>query len=68
MQAINALPPLNSSSLGQCDNVIMNIDPAKEWPSSGLTGVSIVSCFKFKQLTLYYPLLGHIIVGLQLIF
>lgn len=67
-QAINALPPLNSLSLGQFDNVIMNINPAKEWPSIGLTSVSIISCFKFKQLTLYYPLLGHIIVGLQLIF
>ena len=41
-QAINALPPLNSpSSLAQFDNVIMNIDPAEEWPSSGLTGVSV---------------------------
>ena len=67
-QAINALPPLNALSLGQYDNVIMNIDPAKEWPSSGLTGVSIVCFFKFKQLTLYYPLLGHIVVSLQLIF
>jgi hypothetical protein len=51
-QSINALPPLNSSSLGRFDNVIMNIDPAKEWPFSGLNGESPTYYFNYKQLTL----------------
>jgi hypothetical protein len=41
-QTINALPrPSSSSSFGQFDNVIINIDSAKEWPFSGLSGGSI---------------------------
>ena len=45
-QSINALPPSNSSSLGQFDNVIMNVDRTKEWPFSGLNGVSPnIYCF-----------------------
>lgn len=42
-QSINALPPPNPSSLGQFDNVVMNVDPTKEWPFSGLNGVSLTS-------------------------
>jgi len=39
-QTINALPLSPSSTFGQFDNVIINIDPAKEWPVSGLSGTS----------------------------
>ena len=42
-QSINALPPSNASSLGQFDNVIMNVDPTKQWPFSGLNGASLTS-------------------------
>ena len=38
-QSITALPP----SLGQFDNAIMNVDPTKEWPFSGLNSVSLTS-------------------------
>jgi hypothetical protein len=45
-QSINALPPSNSSSPGQFDNVVMNVDPTKEWPFSGLNGVSLIYLFQ----------------------
>jgi Plavaka transposase len=44
-QSINAMPPSNPSSLGQFDNVIMNVDATKEWPFSGLNGESLTSIF-----------------------
>ena len=40
-QTINALPLSSSSSFGQFDNVIINIDSTKEWPVSGLSGMSV---------------------------
>ena len=45
-QSINALPPSDpssESSLGKFDNVIMNVDPTKEWPFSGLDGAPLTS-------------------------
>ena len=37
-QTINARHPSPTSTLGHYDSVIMNIDPTKDWPSSGLNG------------------------------
>lgn len=65
-QSIKALPPSNSS-LGQFDNVIMNVDPTEEWPFSGLNGASWSLTLLF-QIQVNPTLLGHIVVDLQLIF
>ena len=37
---INASPPSPDWPLGRCDSVLINNDPSKEWPSSGLNGNS----------------------------
>ena len=39
-QTINAAPPSDSWPHGQCDAVIINLEPEKRWPSTGLSGKS----------------------------
>ncbi|KAF8802554.1 hypothetical protein BYT27DRAFT_7111964 [Phlegmacium glaucopus] len=62
-QTINASPPSSSSTLlGQFDNIIMNIDPVKEWPFSGLNGHIIVDLQLIFRIVPSYP---HEIYGNQ---
>lgn len=37
-QTVNAAPPSKSWPHGRCDAVIVNVEPEKRWPSSGISG------------------------------
>jgi hypothetical protein len=36
---VDALPPSKQWPLGKCDTVLVNTDPDKRWPHSGMTGM-----------------------------
>jgi Plavaka transposase len=65
-QTINAGPPSSPSGLGHYDSVIINIDPTKDWPFTGLNGKCIFVFFKRCLFSCYSE--GHAVVDLRLIF
>jgi hypothetical protein len=63
---INAYPASSEWPLGRFDSVLVNNDPLKEWPLSGLAGNSLFIYMHYMYLT--FLNLGHLVVDLRLIF